>query len=201
MRRPFSRCAPAWAHFVPRTCNERGNGCEPACRVAGERSIRIAPYADWLPAGIRMCQAASASILRRPRSPIPRPRSRGARPARRARPASRWFAAGRRRAVARWRWTIRRAHTGRTRDCGPGEVRALRSCAGVRRLPWAQPASAVAARARASGKGGFIMMGSVGSGLIMMKGRANTSWKVRASAERRRGYKVCCFFPARHEKP
>ena len=38
------------------------------------------------------------------------------------------------------------------------------------------------------------MMGSVGSGLIMMKGRAKTSWKVRASAERRRGYKVCCFF-------
>ena len=167
---------------------------------AGERSIRIAPYADWPPAGIRMCQAASASILRRPRSPIPRPRSRGARPARLARPASRWFAAGRRRAVARWRWTIRRAHTGRTRDCGSGEGRALRSCAGVRRLPCAQPARAVAARARASGKGGFIMMGSVGSGLIMMKGRAKTSWKVRAFAERRRGYKVCCFFPARHEK-
>ena len=33
----------------------------------------------------------------------------------------------------------------------------------------------------------------------MMKGCANAAWKVRAFAERRRGYKVCRFFPARRE--
>ena len=37
------------------------------------------------------------------------------------------------------------------------------------------------------------MMAPWGSELIMMKGRAKTSRKVRAFAERRRGYKVCCF--------
>lgn len=68
-------------------------------------------------------------------------------------------------------------------------------------MPCAQPASVVAARARAIGEGGFIMMAPWGSELIMMKGCANAAWKVRAFAERRRGYKVCCFFPARHEKP
>ena len=157
------------------------------------------PYADWLPAGIRMCQAASASILRRPRSPIPRPRSRGARPARRARPASRSFAAGRIRAVARWRWTIRRAHTGRTRDCGPGEGRALRSSRGCEGCP-GRSRRGRSRRGRGRSGRGLHHDGSVGSGLIMMKGRAKTAWKVRAFAERRRGYKVCCFFPARHEK-
>ncbi len=61
---------------------------------------------------VRMCLAASGPILRLPRSPILHPRSWGARPARPARPALRWFVEGRRRAVARWRWTCHRARRG-----------------------------------------------------------------------------------------
>src|SRR5271166_5034546 len=52
---------------------------------------------------VRKCREAVASILRRPPSPIPPPRSRAVRLAKRARPASRSFAGGHRRGAARSR--------------------------------------------------------------------------------------------------
>ena len=136
------------------------------------------PPAGWCDRGaIHLCQFRPGSecawgLQRRSSAgpvPIPRPRNRGARPARLARPASRRFAAGRRRAVARWRWTIRSGHTGRTRDCGPGEARAPRSSRGCEGCPVRSRRCSVAARARAIGEGGFIMMAPWGTELIMIK--------------------------------
>ena len=95
---------------------------------------RSAPLARAL-RSVRMCREAAASILRQPPSPIPRPRSRGGRPARRARPASRSFAEGRRRGAARSRWMSHRRRRDRTRGFGRGEGRGRRSCRGCEGCP------------------------------------------------------------------
>ena len=145
---------------------------------------------------VRMCRAAGASILRQPPSPIPRPRSRAERLARRARPASRSFVGGRRRAAARLRWTSHKARRGRTRGFGRGEGRGLRSCRGCEGCP-ARSRSGPGRRGRA--ERGRFMDGLLGIGAhhegdrredragFQGRSRAATTLSSRASSLGRRG--------------
>jgi hypothetical protein len=196
MRRRFSRCALAWAH--ERTCNERGNGCGPAMPggVAAERSIRIGPYADWLPAGSEC-----------PRRLQRRPSACPGRPVRALVVGARGLRGGLGRLHDGLLQVVdRRSPDGFGRSVG--RVRVVPGIVDRRRGELCIDRGGAKVALRAAGEsegegdreGGFIIMAPCGSGLIMMKGGANASRKVRASAERRRGCKACCFFPARPEK-